>query len=153
MAEKKIVNELKADYQLIGIACTLKEYKLCYHLNLLLQADFIKLPDLVFQPKDRTRQIQFSVFKSGEENDRIRFMLFGNKSINDILLSEISNFDFVLQIFGGLTADELKHLMGGISEFPNTMLTAEIPLRKIKSKERLIYMEEKNSQKPFKRKT
>jgi hypothetical protein len=147
MADKKIANELPTDYQLIGIATSLKEYKLCYHINQLLNADFQKLPDLVFESKDRTRQVQFSVFKSGGEADRVQYMVFGNKNLNEVLLTEISNFDFILQIHGKLEPEEIKAVVDGIKEFPEIVLTAEIPLKKIKSKERLVYREEKPPQK------
>ena len=100
MAEKKIKNELNTDYKLVGIASSLKEYKLCYHLNLLLQSDFRKLKDLVFEPTDRTRKVQFSVFKGGEETDRNYYIVFSNKNLDEVLLPEISNFDYILQIHG-----------------------------------------------------
>lgn len=143
MADKKIANELTTDYQLVGVATPLKEYKFCYHLNGLLNADFQKLTDLVFESKDRSRQIQFSVFKSGDEEDRVQYMVFSNKNLNEVLLPEISNFDFILQIHGLLEPNEIKAVIDGIKEFPDVVLTAEIPIRKIKSKERLVYREEK----------
>ena len=143
MAEKKITNDLTSDYKLVGIAASLKEYKLCYHLNNLLTCDFRKLTDLVFEPTDRTRKVQFSVFKAGDEDDKNCFIVFTNKNLQDVLLPEISNFDYVLQIHGKYEEEELKNLVAGIKEFPEVMMTAEIPLRKIKSKERLVYEEEK----------
>lgn len=142
MAERKIKNELSTDYKLVGIASSLKEYKLCYHLNLLLQSDFRKLKDLVFEPTDRTRKIQFSVFKGGVESDRNHYIVFSNKNLDEVLLPEISNFDYILQIHGRYDEDETKNLIEGIKEFPEVVMTAEIPLKKIKSKERLVYEEE-----------
>lgn len=147
MAEKKITNELSTDYKLVGIASSLKEYKLCYHLNTFLNCDFKKMPDLIFEPTDRTRKIQFSVFKAGEEDDKNYFIVFTNKNLQDVLLPEISNFDYVLQIHGKYKGEELKNLTAAIKQFPEVMMTAEIPLKKIKSKERLVYVEEKIVQK------
>jgi len=147
MAEKKIKSEIPADYKLVGVASSLKEYKLCYHLNSLLSCDFKKLNDLVFEPTDRSRKIQFSVFKAGSEEDKNQFMVFSNKNLNEVLLPEISNFDYILQIHGKLEADEIKNMMEGIKQFPEVMMTAEIPLKKIKSKERLVYEEDKPVQK------
>ena len=42
-----------------------------------------------------------------------------------------------------LKEEELKNLIAGIKQFPEVMMTAEIPLKKIKSRERLEYEEEK----------
>jgi len=147
MAEKKITNDLPTDYKLVGIATSLKEYKLCYHLNTFLNCDFRKLTDLIFEPTDRTRKIQFSVFKSGNEDDQNQFVVFTNKNLQDVLLPEINNFDYVLQIHGKYEEEELKNLIAGIKQFPEVIMTAEIPLKKIKSKERLVYEEEKSVQK------
>ncbi|MBP6730883.1 MAG: IPExxxVDY family protein [Chitinophagales bacterium] len=147
MADKKITNELNTDYKLVGIASSLKEYKLCYHLNLLLNCDFKKLTDLVFEPTDRSRKIQFSVFKGCDEHDKNQFIVFSNKNLNEVLLPEISNFDYILQLHGKFEPDELKEVIDGIKEFPQVIMTAEIPIKKIKSKERLVYEEERVVQK------
>jgi hypothetical protein len=147
MAEKKIKNELTSDYVLVGISSSLKEYKLCYHLNTLLACDFKKLKDLIFEPTDRSRKIQFSVFKAGEEDDKNQFIVFTNKNLQDVLLPEISNFDYLVQILGKYEEESVKALVEGIRQFPEVMMTAEIPLKKIRSKERLVYEEEKKVQK------
>lgn len=141
MAEKKIKNELSADYLLAGIATSLKEYKLCYHLNILLDCSFKKLDDLTFEPTDRSRQAQFSVFKAGEEKDMNRFWVFANKKLSDVLLPEIANFDFIIKIEGRYDEGNFIKLIEGVKLFPEVMMVAEIPLKKIKSKERLEYRE------------
>lgn len=146
MADKKIKNELPADYQLIGIASSLREYKLCYHLNQLLGCDFRKLKDLIFGSAERTRTVQFSVFKAGEEEDLNKFIIFTNKSLGEVLLPEVSNFDYIVQVHGPYEAEDVDHLINGIKKLPEVMMTAEIPLKKIKSKERLVYEEERPSQ-------
>lgn len=147
MADRKITNELVTDYKLVGVATSLKEYKFCFHLNQLLGCDFNKLKDLIFEPTDRTRKVQFSVFKAGDETDQNSYMVFSNKNKQDVLLPEISNFDYVIKIHGKYEAADIKTLTDGIRLFPDVMMTAEIPLKKIKSKERLVYEEEKPVQK------
>jgi hypothetical protein len=143
VAEKKISNEIIADYQLIGIAASLREYKLCYHLNLLLGCDFRKLKDLIFEPTDRTRKVQFSVFKAVHENSKNEFVVFANKILGDVLLPEAGNFDFILQIKGKFEVDRLNELLKKIRTLPEVAATTVLPLKKIKSKERLVYEEEK----------
>lgn len=146
MAEKKITNDPDTNYRLVGIASALKEYKVCYHLNQLLGCDFRKLPALVFEPKDRTRKTEFSVF-SAEDVGKNTFVVFTNKSPGEFLLPEISNFDYLVQIRGKFTDDDVHTFMDGIRKFPEVVLCLEVPLKKIKSKERLSYEEEKEVQK------
>lgn len=142
MAEKKITNDPDTDYRLVGIASALKEYKVCHHLNQLVGCDFRKLPALVFEPKDRTRKTEFSVFKA-EDADRNIYVVFTNKNMGEYLLPEISNFDYLVQIRGKFTEDDIQRLMEGIRRFPEVVMCLEVPLKKIKSKERLSYEEEK----------
>ena len=141
MAEKRITNDLDTDYKLVGIGTSLKEYKICFHLNRLTGCDFRKLPALVFEPKDRSRKTEFSVFK-GEDSSQNTFVVFTNKNLGDYLLPEISNYDYVVQIRGKFTDDDMKNLLDGIKLFPEVVMCSEVPLKKIKSKERLTYEEE-----------
>ena len=145
MAEKKITNDPDTDYRLVGIASALKEYKVCYHLNQLLGLDFRKLEPLVFEPKDRTRKTEFSVFKA-EDVSKNTFLVFTNKNMGEYLLPEISNFDYLVQLRGKFTEDDIKAFMDGIRQFPEVVMCLEVPLKKIKSKERLAYEEEKEVQ-------
>jgi hypothetical protein len=142
MAEKKITNDLDTDYRLVGIASALKEYKICHHLNQLLACDFRKLQALIFEPKDRSRKTEFSVFKA-EDTNQNTFVVFANKNMGEYLLPEISNFDYLIQIRGKLTDEDMQALMDGIRKFPEVVMCLEVPLKKIKSKERLSYEEEK----------
>lgn len=142
MADKKITNDPDTDYRLVGIASSLKEYKVCYHLNQLLGCDFRKLEALVFEPKDRSRKTEFSVFKA-ENEDKTTFSVFTNKNLGECLLPEISNFDYIVQIRGKFTDDGMRDFMDGIRLFPQVVMCMEVPLKKIKSKERLRYEEEK----------
>jgi len=151
MAEKKITNDPDTDYRLVGIGTSLKEYKICFHLNRLLGCDFRKLEALVFEPKDRTRKTEFSVFKA-EDASKNTFIVFTNKNMGEYLLPEISNFDYILQIRGKFTEDDMKALMDGIRQFPEVLMCLEVPLKKIKSKERLGYEEEKEVQRLFSQK-
>lgn len=143
MAEKRIKNELDTDYVVIGIATSLREYKLCYHLNNLLECDFRKLKDITFEPTDRTRTSQFSVFKAASADNQMQYMVFANKNGGEVLLPEAASFDFLLRVDGNLETEQVATLVEGIRNLPDVLLTAEIPARKIKNRERLVYEEEK----------
>ena len=141
MADKKITNEPDTNYRLVGIASALKEYQVCHHLNQLLGCDFRKLEALVFEPKDRTRKTEFSVFKA-EDALKNTFIVFTNKNLGEYLLPEISNFDYLVQIRGKFADNDIAGLMDSIRKFPQVVMCLEVPLKKIKSKERLSYQEE-----------
>lgn len=147
MAEKKIKNELQSDYRLIGFATSLREHKLCYHLNKVLAADFRKLTNLVFETSDRTRKMEFSVLSSSGNEQKNDYIVFANKNLGDVLLPEITQFDFVMKISGKLSDEELSDQLEAMGQLPDIMFCTEIALKKIKNKERLEYEEEKVTQK------
>lgn len=149
MAEKKIKNDWETDYAVIGIATSAKEYKLCYHLNRVLMCDLCKVHDLIFESTDRTRSSHFSVFRGISENGHTEYWIYANKNAGDVLLPEAGNFDFLLRISGYTEDDFIKKLLEEIRQLPQILLTAEIPLKKIKNKERLVYVEEATLRKPL----
>jgi hypothetical protein len=149
MTDKKIRNEPGPDYRLIGVATSLKEYRLCFHLNQILGCDFMKLEPLVFQPKDRTRHSSFSVFKSIETEDKHTFAVFTNKYQGEFLLTELSNFDYLIQVPANIPDQEMDDIIQAIKGFPEVMMSAEIPVKKLKHKDRLVCEEEKPVRRPI----
>jgi hypothetical protein len=147
MAEKKIKNELQSDYRLIGFATSMREYKLCFHLNQILEADFRKLKDLTFETSDRSRKMEFSVLSSSGNEQKNDYIVFANKNLGDVLLPEIVQFDYVMKVSGKISAEEISEQLEVIGQLPDMMLCKEIELKKIKNKERLEYEEEKVTQK------
>lgn len=147
MAEKKIKNELQNDYRLIGFATSLREYKLCFHLNSVLNTDFRKVKNLIFETNDRTRKIEFSVLSSTDNEQKIDYIVFANKNLGDVLLPEINQFDYVMKIIGKVNDEELNAQIETLSNIPNVFLCTEISLKKLKTRERLEYEEEKVPQK------
>lgn len=147
MAEKKIKNELQSDYRLIGFATSMHEYKLCFHLNKILEADFRKLKDLTFETSDRSRKMEFSVLISSGNEQKNDYIVFSNKNLGDVLLPEIVQFDYVMKVSGKISDEEISEQLEVIGQLPDMMLCKEIELKKIKNKERLEYEEEKVTQK------
>ncbi len=123
MADKKLTNDLDTDYRLAGIATSLKEYKLCYYLNRLLDCDFKKLEPLTFEPKDRSRKIQFSVFKAEQGDTNNAYIVFTNKNMGEFLLPEVSNFDYIVQITGKFKDENMRKMLDGIKKLEEVVLS------------------------------
>lgn len=149
MAEKRITNDFEVNYRLVGIATTLKEYKVGFHLNHILQADFRKLKDLLFESRERERNVFFSVLKSSCDDEMTEYTLFANKNGTDTLLPEVATFDYLLQVNGKFPPEDLAKAIGEIKKLNQVLLCTEIPVKKIKNHHRLIYEEEKPSTRPL----
>jgi hypothetical protein len=105
------------------------------------------LKDVVFEPVDRTRTSQFSVFKATATDGQTDYLVFANKSTGEVLLPEVGNFDFLFQVIGRNDDEFIDNCLEEIRNFPEVLLTAEIPLKKVRNKERLVYEEEKPARK------
>ncbi|MBK8660232.1 MAG: IPExxxVDY family protein [Bacteroidetes bacterium] len=146
MKEKKIGNEISFDFKLVGIATTLKEYRLCFYLNQIFGCDFAKLKDHCFESKDRTRKHVFSVLKGEDENLQSCFFVFSNKNYGEYLVDEASEFDYILSVKGAAEDAEIAAWCDQVKILPDVLLCRPLLLKKNNSKERLIYQEEKSVQ-------
>lgn len=133
--------EISYEYRLIGLATALKEYRLCHYLNTILEADFVRLDNHELDTGERSRKPAFSVYRSVTENHREPLFVFGNKNKGDILLPELPGFDFLLQLQGTPLDNDVKAWVQAIQSLSQIMLVYEVPLKKVKNKDRLIYQE------------
>ncbi|MBL0310449.1 MAG: IPExxxVDY family protein [Bacteroidetes bacterium] len=150
MTDRKIKNEPETGYRLVGVASALKEYRFCFQLNQILCCDFQKLKDISFETSDSSRNNLFGVFRAERETDEICFTVFANKIPGAFLLPEVNNFDFIVRVDGRFSDEKMKQTTDDLQALPDMLMVAEIPLKKIKNRERLIYEEEKPSRKSFK---
>ena len=150
VADKKITNEPDTGYRLAGVATSLREYKFCHHLNQLLSCDFRKLKDIVFQTEGQVSQ-QFGVFRAELKDEEVCYTVFVNKTPGGCLLPEVSSFDYIIRVDGHSESAGMNILLNDMQRLiPGVVMCAEIPVKKIKSRERLIYEEEKEPRKKFK---
>jgi hypothetical protein len=109
VAVKKIDDDEIAwgEFQLIGINTSFKGYTLCFHLNQLLEAEFIKLNDHRVLLKGKKSETLFQIYGWNDEAHKLQLLLFENKSGNDWLLPEAAGVDFILRIDGIKETSEL----------------------------------------------
>ena len=101
MAKKlQLRSEPESEYQLIGIVCMLKDYRLTYHLNKHLFLDLVKKDDLNAEAINPGKAVNISFYYFEETGNRIKFYLIGNKNENGMLLSEFRQADYFLLING-----------------------------------------------------
>ncbi|MCS6933797.1 MAG: IPExxxVDY family protein [Chitinophagales bacterium] len=152
MSARTIQNRFEDDYRLIGIATTLKEYRLAYLLNELLGCDFRKIKDIIFESAARERNVFFSVMKAEGNYGKTIYVFFANKNGTDVLLPEAGTFDYLLKLQGECSDEHIHAVCTQVQQWEEVVMCCEIPLERVKNKERLIYEEELKSVRPiFKR--
>ena len=140
MAVKKIDDDEIAwgEFQLIGINTSFKGYTLCFHLNQLLEAEFIKLNDHRVLLKGKKSDTLFQIYGWNDEAHKLQLLLFENKSGNDWLLPEAAGVDFILRVDG---IKETSGLLDDLKKLPEISAAIRLPSFKTKSIKNLDYSE------------
>lgn len=126
---------------LIGIAGTVKYYKLCYYLNNFWQLDFeMKSPISITLPR-KQKTFNFIRLQALRQPGEVLYEVIANKDSGEALLPEVANYDLLLKIEAELNIAETKKLCSQIKQVPEIMIAAPIDSAKLKSLERIFIKE------------
>ncbi len=142
MKKKILEAEPSYDFSLLGIITPVKEYKLAWNLNNMLDITLDKAEDITLEfLKNQTLVISNYCYET--ENNLMR--LIRNKSVDShgnktvFLIPELSRFEYFLIIQGFEDAYSLGELKEKIARIPGVQFVQEIPVEKLKSRENLIF--------------
>lgn len=142
MKKNKLESGYEVDFELIGLVCNKKEYKLAWHLNQSLNINLIKQEDIKIEFSNST-SILISNYKY--ETEFVTIELLQNKLIssggmkNQLLLPELKQFDYLIKIKDA--TDELtpENVNVIIKEIPVIEYSLRLNFDSLKSKENLLY--------------
>jgi len=131
--DKKIsfVYDLTDEYHIIGICSHLKEYKLCWHLNKILNSNLSKLEDFSFSNKNVTGE-NYSFFYYNDKNNRNNIFLLSNKNDNMTLLEKIPEADFLLIVKGVFSGKRIEEIISALKKTSNILTVFSVNMDKIK---------------------
>ncbi|MCK9203603.1 MAG: IPExxxVDY family protein [Bacteroidales bacterium] len=115
-------------YNLFGISCHLKDYRLSYLLNRSLDLEFTKMDD--FQG--------FSFYFCRHEECFNAYYLLANRTPESILLPELKQTDFILLVEGPFKKIQKERLLENIKSIPNVLTSFEIRFSTIKNYEAIL---------------
>lgn len=131
--DKKIsfVYDLTDEYQIIGICSHLKEYKLCWNINKILNSNLSKWEDFSFSTKNVSGG-NFSFFYYNDLNNRNNIFLLSNKNDNMVLLDKIPEADFLLIIKGVFSDKRIEEIISALKKISNILTVFSVDMNKIK---------------------
>ncbi len=122
-------------YSLFGIVCGLPDFRTTHFINQYGGFDFKKYQDFsLSQEKDTA--FSWYYFSNGEM--RRDYFLIQNKNGADVLLPPLRNFDYLLLMYGNITAKYLGELLPALRNAPHVTAVFEQDLNKVKNGELLI---------------
>ncbi len=142
MRKSKLVTDFNIDFELFGLVCNKKEYKLAWYLNQGFGFNLVKQDNIKIEFSDHT-SILISNCKF--QTEHMSFELLQNKlpaSANPkykLLIPELSQFDYLIKFkdsSGEITSENVTVI---IKEIPIVEYVMRLTFDSLKSKENLLY--------------
>ncbi|MEQ6165920.1 MULTISPECIES: IPExxxVDY family protein [unclassified Ekhidna] len=142
MKKNKLDSGYSIDFELFGLVCNKKEYKLAWHLNEAMDISLAKQDDIKIEYADNT-SILISNYLY--ETDYLVIELLQNKLVGSgnlskqLLMPELKQFDYLLKFKD--ETDELtsENVNAIIKEIPIIEYAVKLNFETLKSKENLLY--------------
>ena len=137
---KNLAEDFFEDTRLLGIMAPIKDYQLCWHLNILMRMDFRINNDIEIQLSKRERNYFFAVYEFSEPTGSLSHYLYNNRFDGEYLLPEFKHLDFLWLMKGDIVDEEsLQHTINDIKEISGVQLVIELTNEKIRNKEHLVF--------------
>ncbi len=142
MKKNRLDGGYAIDFELFGLVCNKKEYRLAWHLNEAMNISLSKQEDIKIEYSNNTKII-ISNFKY--EKDFLLFELLQNRLVvnggvrNQLLIPELKQFDYLLKFkdqTGEWTSENVNAIIKQIHIVEYAM---RLNFDNLKSKENLLY--------------
>lgn len=135
-----IIDDFFEDTKLLGIVTSVKDYRFCWNLNMILGLDFRMNHDIEIELKRNRRKYFFSVYEFREPNSALCHYLYNNLYDGEFLLPEFKNLDFLWLMKNDTVTDEyVNQIKIMLRNIPGVQMVTELTNEKIKNKECLIF--------------
>jgi hypothetical protein len=136
---KTLKFEIDLDFVLIAITTSLKDYRICHHINKHLNFNFIKSADLEVDILRGAEPVFFSLYKYHWEASETDFYFIANKGSDGYLVPEMRKADYFLMIKNYIDDDDLDKMITTLNRIPEIVAAVKIDPKKIKSRENLLF--------------
>ena len=141
MARSVLRTPVSLDFSLWAIASSLKDYRICWHLNNTLGIEFERRDDLEIATA-RGRTLWFSLFAHNDSVQKLTYYLIGNRCETEYLVPELRGNDFFLMIKGFLKKEEGRELITRLRSITGLQAVFSIEPSKLSSVHNLIIDDE-----------
>jgi len=136
---KTLKFEIDLDFVLIAITTSLRDYRICHHINKRLNFDFIKSPDLEVDIIRGAGPVLFSLYKYHWEASETDFYFIANKGSDGYLIPEMRKADYFIMIKNYIDDTDLDKMITDLNKIQEIVAAVKIDPKKIKSRENLLF--------------
>lgn len=142
MKKNKLDGGYSIDFELIGLVCNKKEYKLAWYLNQAMDISLVKQDDIKIEYADNT-SILISNYLYETDYQIIELLqnkLVGSGSLTkQLLMPELKQFDYLLKLKDDTDEWTSENVNGIIKGIPIIEYAVKLNFDSLKSKENLLY--------------
>ncbi len=135
-AEKKKTVKLKVDHSInfiiIGISSHENDYRLVWAINNSFNTGFVRVDNLSLFDKKLDDMMEFSKYTYQDEDKCLKFNLISNRCPDGFLFPQVKNFDYLFQIYGEITEEEIKDLLRKLKSVQVISAVFLLPPEKLK---------------------
>lgn len=135
----KLSLEIEEDYdfELVGICCHLKDYRLCWEINRSCKLNLVKGEDLELKVKNELHSYSFYEFQDAD--NLLQYYLINNRGEYGYLIPEEKNCDYLLLVKGNVSQDDMRDILQKTNEIKQILATYPLHVQGLKSKKNLIF--------------
>ena len=136
--DERMSDDFFEDTKILGIACPLKNYQFCWHVEKTLNIPFATSADLQIGMEKNKRSYSFTVYEFIHPITAKEHFLYSNKHEGEFLLPELQHLDFIWLIrdpYNDLS--EFNDLQQRLRNIPGVQLVTDVPHERIKSRDNL----------------
>jgi len=120
---------LTKEYHAIGISSHLKDYKLCWNLNNILEINLQKNNNFI-SSKKKSNLEEYSFYHYYDLNQRCFYYLLSNKKNNSFLIEKMPETDYVLLMKGYMNQQKINDIVINIKKTTNILTAFLINMEK-----------------------
>lgn len=136
--DERMSDDFFEDTKILGIACPLKNYQFCWHIERTLNIPFATSADLQIGMEKNKRSYSFTVYEFIHPISSKEHFLYSNKHQGEFLLPELQHLDFIWLIRDPYNeVEEFNELQQRLRSIPGVQMVTEVPHEKIKSRDNL----------------
>ncbi len=129
-------------YSLLGLVCGLPDFRVTHFINQYGSFDFKKYRNFSLSQENET---SFSWYYFSYEELRHDYYLIQNKADTAMLMPELRDFDYLLLMYGNITAQYIDQLITSLRKIPYVTAVFELNLNKLKNGDLFIEKNELHS--------
>ncbi|MEQ9298887.1 MAG: IPExxxVDY family protein [Cyclobacteriaceae bacterium] len=141
MKKNKLAASFAYDLGLIGVICSLPEYKVVWWINQQTQLHLVKQDDIEIELKG---QSVLTISNFFFETDHVTIRLLSNRLVGDktgsrvYLVNDLDQFQYLITIDDKYDTFDLQNFMGELKNIETIQYSTSIDIKKLKDKENLI---------------